>query len=104
MRVCLLIEPGQVPPPPEMMPKIIAAFGHWREKWRAKMEVFDFWAGRPGGLGIANVANETELSQMMMEFPFGPFSHIDVRPIVNGDEALKRLGPTMAEMMSKMMG
>lgn len=104
MRVCILVEPGAVPPPPEMMPKMLAGFVEWREKWRSKMEVFAFWAGRGGGMAIVNAADEVELSQMMMEWPFAPISQIEVRPICDGDDALRRLGKTMQEMAAKMGG
>jgi muconolactone delta-isomerase len=101
MRVCILVEP-KFPAPPEMAPAMLQGFAAWREKWRPKMKVFEFWAGRGGGMGIAEVANETELSQMMMEWPMAQFSDVDVRPIVDGDEALKRLTATMQEMMANM--
>jgi len=103
MRVCILVDPN-IPPPPDMMLKFLQGFAGWREKWRAKMPVFEFWAGRGGGMGIVDVANEAELSQMMMEFPFAPFSHIEARPICNGDDALKRMTATMQEMMKQMAG
>jgi len=103
MRVCVLVEP-KFPAPPEMMMPLMQGFVAWREKWRSKMPVFEFWAGRGGGMGIMDVANETELSQMMMEFPFSQFSEIEARPIVNGDDALKRLIATMQEMMAQMGG
>ena len=66
------------------------------------MELFEFWAGRQGGLGVLNVADESELSQMMFEFPFNQFSNIDARPIVDGDEALQRLTQTINEMLAEM--
>ena len=47
---------------------------------------------------------ETELSQVMMEFPFAPFSVIQVHPTVDGDEALKRLTETMGQMLAAMGG
>lgn len=103
MRVCVLVEP-KFQAPPEMMPKLLQAMGGWREKWRSKMSTFEFWAGAAGGMAIVDVANETELSQMMMEFPFGPFSDIHPRLITNGDDALKRLAKTMQEMMAQMGG
>jgi muconolactone delta-isomerase len=86
------------------MPLLLEGFTQWRAKWRDKMPVFEFWAGRGGGLGIVDVADATELSQMMMEFPFAQFLQIDVRLIVDGDDALERLKATMAEMTAAMQG
>ncbi len=102
MRVAILVEPGAVPPPPDQLPMLLHAFAQWRDRWRGQMELFAFWAGRPGGLGVLNVADETELSQMMFEFPFNPYSTIDVRPIVDGDEALQRLTQTVNDMLAQM--
>jgi muconolactone delta-isomerase len=68
------------------------------------MEVFEFWAGRPGGFAIVNVEDERELSQMMFEFPLTPFSVFDVRPIVEGDDALQRLNATVTNMLAQMQG
>ena len=104
MRVAILVEAGAVPPPPDQLPMLLQAFAHWRDKWREKMEVFAFWAGRQGGLGVLNVADESELSQMMFEFPLNPFSTVEARPIVDGDEALQRLTQTINQMLAQMQG
>ena len=104
MRVALLVEPGAFPPPFDQMPMLLQGFADWRSRWREKMEVFEFFAGRPGGLGIVNAADERELSQMMFEFPLTPYSTIDVRPITPGDDALQRLTETMNNMLAQMQG
>lgn len=104
MRVAILVEPGAVPPPLDQLPMLLQSFAQWREKWRGKMELFEFWSGRQGGIGVLNVADETELSQMMFEFPFNQFSTIDARPIVDGDDALQRLTQTINEMLAQMQG
>lgn len=103
MRVLVTVEPS-FPVPPEQMPAMLGAFAQWRERWRAKMESFYFFAGRSGGGGVMNTADETELSQMMMEFPFGPVSTINIQPIVDGDDALRRLTATMNTVLSQMKG
>jgi muconolactone delta-isomerase len=84
--------------PPELIPALIEGFVAWRERYRSKMEAFEFFAGGGGGLGIVEVADEAELHQMMIEFPFGPWSTMDVRPIVDGDTALGQWQARMAEM------
>ncbi len=102
MRVAVLVEPGAVPPPPDQLPMLLEAFAQWRERWQERMELFEFWAGRQGGFAVLNVADESELSQMMFEFPLNPFTTIDARPIVDGDDALQRLTQTVQEMLSQM--
>ena len=41
------------------------SFNAWREKWRPKMEMFEFFAAGAGGWGVINASDEKELSQMM---------------------------------------
>ena len=104
MRVLIIVEPGPVGPPPEAMMPLLEAMKGWRDRWRSKMESFEFFPGRSGGWGVFSTADETELSQVMMEFPFAPFSVIQVHPTVDGDEALKRLTETMGQMLAAMGG
>jgi len=103
MRTLVISEPGPVSPPPEAIPLLLEAFRGWRERWRPKMEAFEFFV-TGGGWGVVNTVDETELSQCIMEFPFGPFSAVQARPTVNGDEALARLTQTMTQMMAAMGG
>lgn len=98
MRCLVLSQPGPMPPPSDQMPRLVDAFVAWRDKYRAKMEAFEFFAGRPGGFGIVNVRDEAELSQIMMEFPWAPFSEIKIDLIVSGDTGLKQLKESVAQM------
>jgi hypothetical protein len=41
---------------------------------------------------------------MMFEFPLTPYSTVDARPIVDGDEALGRLTQTINDMLAQMQG
>ena len=103
MRTLLIVEPGPVGPPPEAMVGMLEAMAAWRDRWRSKMETFEFFAGRGGGWGVFNM-DEIELSQSMMEFPFAPFSTISVHPTVPGDDALKRLTETTKAALAMMGG
>ena len=103
MRALVIVEPGPASPPPEIMPVLLEAFAGWRDRWRPKMEAFEFFAGRGGGWGLLN-ADEVELSQAMMEFPFAPFSTIQVHPTVDGDDGLARLTQTTKEMLAVLSG
>jgi hypothetical protein len=85
-----------------MLPGLLQAFKGWREKWRPKMEAFEFFAVGAGGWGVINVADEVEASQVMMEYPFAPFSANELLPTVNGDEALDRLAETVNQMLAAM--
>jgi hypothetical protein len=72
-------------------------FVAWRDKNRNQMEVFEFSAG---GFGILNVPDEATLQLTMMEYSFGPFSKIQVRPILDGDTALAQWQQAMKAMGS----
>jgi hypothetical protein len=85
-----------------MMPALIGAFKAWREKWRSKMEMFEFFSAGAGGWGVLNAADDRELSQIMLEYPFQAFSANELIPTVNGDDALQRLGETFEQMMAAM--
>jgi hypothetical protein len=85
-----------------MMGGLLQAFKGWREKWRPKMESFEFFAMGGGGWGVINTTDEKELSQAMMEYPFAPFSVTEALPTVDGDDALDRLIATFNQMMAAM--
>lgn len=97
MRVMVLVEP-QFAVPPEQFPALIQSFVAWREKYRNRMEAFEFFAGSAGGFGILNVADEGTLNQIMMEYAFSPYSHIQVRPILDGDAALAQWQQAVQQM------
>lgn len=101
MRILVLVEPGPVSPPPDMLLGVLEAFRQWRLRWGPKMESFEYFAGRAGGWGVFD-CDEFELSQAMMEFPFTPFSQISVHPTVEGDDALARQTQAAKEMLAAM--
>jgi hypothetical protein len=84
-----------------MMP-LLVAFQAWRDKWRPQMEMFEMFAGRQGGWGVFRCTDEVELSQMMMEYPFTPYSVLGIHPTVDGDTGLKRLTQTVQQQMAAM--
>ena len=99
MRVCVIDQGARFPVPPEQMPAVWEQFKQWRARWKPKMESFEFFADE-GGFGVVNVADETELQQMMLEYPFSPFSRIELRIVIDGDASLDRWGQAIQEMAS----
>lgn len=97
MRILVIARP-QFPIPPEQFPALMDGFAAWRERYRDKMEVFEFFAGGGGGFGIVSVRDEAELNQMMLEWPFTPFSDMELRPTLNGDVALQQWREALAAM------
>jgi muconolactone delta-isomerase len=86
--------------PPDQFPVLFDAFADWRERYRGSMESFEFFAGGGGGFGVINVPDEAALNQMMLEYPFLPFSDIEVRPLLDGDAALGQWRQAMQQMIS----
>jgi hypothetical protein len=84
-----------------MLPGLLDAFADWRERHRQSMESFEFFAGGGGGFAVANVPDEVTLNRIMVEYPFTPYSHITVRPVLDGDTALAQWRERMREMMSE---
>ncbi len=90
MRVYISDRGTRFQPPLEQLPALWEQFAEWRERWRDKMEAFEFFADSNGGFAVANVADESELQQMMIEYPFTQFDEMEVHVIVDGDAALEQ--------------
>jgi hypothetical protein len=88
MRIFVMVEP-RFPIVREEMPALMDGFAAWRDRYRDRMEVFEFFIGG-GGYGIFAVDDEAELHQIFMEYPFTPLSVITTRPTVDGDVALSQ--------------
>jgi hypothetical protein len=97
MRVLITARP-QFPVPPEQIGMLMQGFAAWRERHRSKMEAFYFFAGGGGGGGILNVADEAELNQMMLEWPFFQYSDLTYQPIIDGDVALQQWQAALAAL------
>jgi len=89
MRVLVLVRPRHFVPR-DQFPSLMHGFADWRARHRERMEVFEFFAGGGGGVAIVNVPDEATLQQLIIEYPFTPFSEFEVRPILDGDIALQQ--------------
>jgi hypothetical protein len=76
------------PVPVELAQTIAHGFREWREQHREKLKEFAFFTSGDGGCAIVEVANETELFQIMATWPLTPYSHVKTYTLVDGDEAL----------------
>ena len=94
----LVVARNRHPVPPDMLPAIADGFRAWRDQYKSKMEAFHFFVTSNGGFGIANVADESELYQMLLDWPLTPFSDIEVDLIVDGDVALQQWADRVAQM------
>jgi muconolactone delta-isomerase len=87
--------------PPELGPGMIDALAAWADKHTQSGKLEMVWsdAGSRGGGGILNVDSLEELDAIMTEFPAGPFSNVEVTPIVDLHESLQRGKQAMEAMM-----
>jgi hypothetical protein len=83
--------------------QIFQAFSAWRERYRDKMESFEFFVGTGGGFGVFNVESEEELHQITLENPIFFLCENEMIPVVDGDIALKQWGEAI-EAMQQMAG
>ena len=65
-----------------------------------KMEQAWNFAGIPGGGGILNVGSLEELDTIMIGFPFGPFSEIEIYPLTDLHAALGQVKDKLGQAPS----
>ena len=101
----LVITKQTGPPPPEMVVPLIEAMQAWVAEGRASGTNKSSWsfAGMPGGSGFIEVDSHEELDEIMIRFPFAPFSSIEIIALADIDKALEGVKATYQKMM-EMMG
>jgi hypothetical protein len=87
VRFLVLDRGAKFPLAPEHLGPMLDAFAEWRERYRGKMESFE-WFLNGGGFGVVDVADERELHAMILELPFAFTDTIEVHPVIDGDTAL----------------
>jgi hypothetical protein len=102
MRVFISDRGPRFQPPPEQINGLWNQFAEWRQRWRDKMECFEFFVDGNGGFAIVNVADENELQQMMIEYPFAQFDEMEVRPIRDGDASLENWRHAIEQQMARL--
>ncbi len=87
----LVVSKSNQPPPLEMAMGLIDAMAEWVRKYTANGKFEQVWgvAGVQAGGGILKVDSLEEVDAIMAEFPFGPFSDVEVYPLVDIQVSLK---------------
>lgn len=90
--------------PPELVLPLIDAFEAYLNKYEASGQLEMAWsnAGTDAGGGIANVDSLEELDAILQEYPFGPFSDVEVYALADIKASLQRT-KQMAQMMAQQM-
>jgi muconolactone delta-isomerase len=96
----LVISNPKHPVPPEIGPTLVDAMSAWVKQHTASGKIESTWsfAGTAGGGGIVNVDSPEELDAIMVAFPFGAFSEVEIYPLVDLHEALHRSKQAMLAM------
>ena len=91
--------------PPEFTVPLIDAFTAFIDKYSAAGQLESIWsfAGTQGGGGIVKADSLEELDAIMVEYPFGPVSEVEVYPLADLKESLQR-SKQVAQMMAQQMG
>ena len=76
----LVVTKSKHPMPPEAVEPMFQALQQWAQRHTQSKKMEQVWsfAGIPGGGGIFNVNSLEELDAIMIEFPLGPFSDIEI--------------------------
>lgn len=98
----LIITRQASPAPPEMNGPLMEAMKAWVAEHRASGKLKAVWAfaGTPGGGGILEVGSHEELDDIMVGFPFGPFSSIEVIALSDIDKSLDGASAAITKMMA----
>jgi muconolactone delta-isomerase len=95
MRVAVISTP-RTTPPLEALPELLGAMSEWVNRYRGRMEIMEFFVGG-GGMGVIDVEDSIELTRIMAEMPFTPFSDVEIRPVADPEAALRVLHETFAQ-------
>jgi muconolactone delta-isomerase len=89
MRFLVISNPKHLTPP-ELIPSLTDAMLAWVEQYTASGNLESTWsfAGQVGGGGIVNVDSAEELDAILIGFPFGAFSEIEVYALADLESAL----------------
>lgn len=101
----MIITKAASPPPPEMLLPLNDAMAAWLAEHRGSGKMTHAWSfgGMVGGGGILDVESHEELDAIMLGFPWGPFSTVEVYPLADLDASLAA-GRAVAERMMEQLG
>lgn len=89
MRLAVIYRPRQAPPV-DQLPALVQGTADWLERYRGSAESLQLFVGG-GGVAIIEMNKSAELHRMVAENPFTPYADVEIRPVVDADEAMKNL-------------
>ncbi len=105
MRFLVITNPKH-PVPPELAVVLSDAMLGWMTKIKesGKLETLFGYTGIPGGGCILNVDSAEEANSIILEFPFGPFSDVQVHVVVDPFESVKQFKQIAQAMIASGAG
>jgi muconolactone delta-isomerase len=103
MRFLVVTEPN-TPIPPDAVLGLYGAMKAWKAGYTTvgKMEQIWAFANGKGGCGIVSVDSLEELNQMAAEYPFQPFSSMDIYALVDFETSVDNATKAFSAMMAGM--
>ena len=103
MRFLVITKPSH-PLPMEAAIGMLEGMSRWVEKNVASGKFEQIWAfaGTQGGGGVLNVESHEELDDVMSEFPFAPFSQVEILALTDLQRSLDKGKQVAAAMMAAM--
>jgi muconolactone delta-isomerase len=99
MQFLVITKPSSAPPF-EMLSPLMDGMNAWLAHWRSAGKLKESWAfaGLGGGGGIAEVASHEELEEIMVGFPWAPWSSIEIYALSDLDHSLAANRAALAQM------
>src|SRR5689334_4803709 len=95
----LITSTPKFPVPPQLAPVLLNAMEEWVKRHTASKKIEQTWGFvNGGGGGILNVASHEELSAILTDMPFMPFSEMQVNALVPLEVGLNNFKQAMARM------
>ena len=100
----LIVTKQKFPVPPEHALALIDAFSAYIRKYKASGHLEAEWSfsGSQGGGAVVNVDTLEELDAIIAEFPLGPFSEVEVYPLVDLEDSIARTKQMIQTRMQQM--
>jgi hypothetical protein len=96
----LVVATPQHPIPPTELPGMVDAATDWHERHKDELQAFGLFPGG-GGFGIVEADDAAAINQLILEMPFSPFSHHEIRPFVPGEAGLAQLREAIAAQATR---
>jgi hypothetical protein len=89
MRFAIIYRPKSAVPP-DQAPALLKGMADWMQNFGGRLEGVQFFVGG-GGFGTIETDDAAEITRMIAEHPFTPYSEIEIKPLVDPATAMSIL-------------